>query len=84
MNADGDERTRYGRDNIHIGDQPVGVEDRHEQQPREAPERRNSDNLESYSHRMARAAVRVGQMPLASGTGGHVLINRRRGRLRPR
>lgn len=71
VDADADERADDDGDGIDIGDLAARIEYRDEEETGKTADQGRRADLQRDHVRASRAAVRVGQMPLASGTGGH-------------
>ena len=61
----------HDQNQVNVGNLFVGIEDGDEEETREGARERDSGDLGADDGRPSRALVRIGQMPLASGTGGH-------------
>ena len=72
MDPDTDQRSRgHDQNQVNVGNLFVGIEDGYQEEPGEGARERDSCDLGTDDGRPSRALVRIGQMPLASGTGGH-------------
>lgn len=71
VDADADERADDQRNRIDVGDLAERIEHRDQQETGKSSDDGRRQDLERDQVSTSRAAVRVGQMPLASGTGGH-------------
>lgn len=71
VDADADERADDQRDGIDVGDLASRIEYRDEEKTGESADQGRRTDLQRDHIGASWAAVRVGQMPLASGTGGH-------------
>ena len=70
--TDTDQRARgHDQNQVNVGNLFVGVEDGDQEEPDKGARERDSGDLGTDDCRSSRALVRIGQMPLASGTGGH-------------
>ena len=70
--ADTDQGTRrHDQNQFEVCNLFVGIEDGDQQQASEGARQGDSCDLGRDDDRSPRAFVRIGQMPLASGTGGH-------------
>ena len=67
------QRANDRRDGVEVGDLAVRIEERNEQKSRKTPGNSPDHDLECDKDGPTRAAMRVGQMPLATGTRGHRL-----------
>ena len=74
IDADGDESPDDGRPGIDVGDLPPRIEDRDEQKTGKPTHKGRRNDLGGHQHPGPRAAMRVGQVPLAARTGGHQVI----------
>ncbi len=61
----------HDQNQVNIGNLFAGVEYGDEEETGEGARERDSCDLGTDDGRSSRALVRIGQMPLASGTGGH-------------
>ena len=73
MQPNGDSCTYDHRNGIvSVGDLPGAVEKCNKEQPDEAAGERGGNYLGRDDRRTSRAFMRIGQMPLTAGTGGHL------------
>ncbi len=72
VEADREKRACDRGKTVHVGDLAVRIEYRNEQETGKAAKQGDSKHLEHDPDRFTGAAVRVGQMPLTPGTGGHL------------
>ena len=61
----------HDQNQVNVGNLFASVEDGDEEEAGEGARERDSCDLGTDDGRSFRALVRIGQMPLASGTGGH-------------
>ena len=72
MDTDTDQRSRcHDQNQVNVCNLFVGIEDGDQQEADEAAREGDRRDLGTDDCRSSRALVRIGQMPLASGTGGH-------------
>ena len=76
MQSDADARADYDRqEGFHVGDlAAAGIEREDKQEPADRADASRGDDLRRDDDGVPRAAMRIGQVPLATGTGGHQFV----------
>lgn len=77
--AEDDPRDRAADDEVHrfdVADLITGIEDDDKEQTERSTDHRREDGFERHDYRTSGTAVRIGQVPLATGTGGHAVGSR--------
>lgn len=72
VQTDSSQRANDSRYRIDLWHLSVGIEQRHQKKPSKTARKSPQGDLGGDEDRPARAAVFVSQMPLASGTCGHM------------
>ena len=71
IETDSGDRPDDGGKGVELGDLPVRIEEGDEKEPGKSAGEGPQRDLDGDEDRPARTAVRISQMPLASGTCGH-------------